>query len=99
MEMGSPRMYFSRSVRSVTRFGEGEDGPLQQGGSMRVGRLVSRGWWQAAPGRALGTAAGQMANGRRMHADERRLPLQLPSAQRGTQPARIRSTKSRIAGL
>lgn len=29
MEMGSPRLYLSRSVRSVTRRGDGADGPLQ----------------------------------------------------------------------
>jgi hypothetical protein len=32
MEMGSPRRYLSRSVRSVTRLADGAEGPLHEGG-------------------------------------------------------------------
>lgn len=50
IEMGSPRTYLSLSVRSVTRLGEGDDGPLQAGRQRNSGGRVG------AAGRALGTA-------------------------------------------
>ena len=47
MEMGTPRLYLSRSVRRVTRRGEGADGPTYTAcsGRLECGRACCCCWW------------------------------------------------------